>query len=160
MVATNETPAQSETPDAPARYWPGYDTLLDEIARVNAQLAQRDGKNYRDSWWRYNTRNKVLGPLKNAERFRRDGTHALILKRRTSGSPTEEHHCSCGLIADIPELPLLANKQELEKRDAAFLAAPGHLDWRMRDPEHYPKPEPDRKRERRRRIVAIHVPSR
>ena len=132
MVAKNES---SETPDTLARYWSGYDRLSDEIERVNAQLVERNGKNYRDGWWRYNTRNKVLGPLESAARFRRADTHALIRSRHASGSPTEEHHCSCGLIVDMPVLSALARNSERDTREAAFLAAPGHIDWRMRDPE-------------------------
>ncbi len=143
LVAKNETPATPESPDAPARYWPGYDTLHDEIVRVTGQLAKRNGKNYRDSWWRFNTRNKVLGPLESATRYRRAGIHALILNRHPHGSETEEHHCSCGLVVDMPERPDLLTTELLDERDAIFLSAPGHIDWRMRDPEHYPAPEPE-----------------
>jgi hypothetical protein len=140
MVAKNES---SERPDAPARHWSGYDRLDDEIARVRGQLAERSGNNYRDGWWRYNTRNKVLGPLESAARYRRADSHALIRSRHASGSPTEEHHCSCGLIVDMPVVPSLVSNSERHEREAAFLAAAGHVDWWMRDPEHYPAPEPE-----------------
>ena len=84
----------------------------------------------------------MLGPLESAARYRRAGTHALILNRHPHGSETEEHHCSCGLIVDMPERPDLLTKELLDARDDAFLTAPGHIDWRMRDPEHYSAPEP------------------
>jgi hypothetical protein len=143
MVAIDESTEKTEPPDTPARYWSGYDALDEKIARINVQLVERTGKNFRDGWWRYNTRNKVLGPLESAARFRRADTHALIRSRHASGSPTEEHHCSCGLIIDMPLLPVPESKTERDEREAGFLAAPGHIDWRTRDLENDPAPEPE-----------------
>jgi hypothetical protein len=135
--------AKKETAAPPARYWPGYDTVEADLAKIRELLdLSRDGK-YRDGWWRFYAINKIEGPLERVLLARERGEHYPVKTRWTSRHPRGQRLCTCGLIVPAHDTPRHSlspgtsasvldpcwpdDPAQRAHVEAAFLASPWHL---------------------------------
>ena len=152
----NATPPVELPPPTPGgpHYWSGYDRVIENIAKDEDERANRPKpKDQREAWSRLHMARIITGPLLRVAGARRDGVHVAFHSYWPMNFGMPMRHCTCGLILDAPDIfdpsrdPSTAasvddDRWPADEREAsfaqrAFLDAPGHIDWRMLDPENY-----------------------
>lgn len=121
-------------PPRPPRYWQGYETVLEAAASAEANINALDQNDPRYARYLFDAEVDDLWPLLWILSSRSKNEHFVCDTRPASRSRPPERHCTCGLIIEATDL--VDTPQSLEQ----FERAPGHIDWRMRDPEHYAAP--------------------
>ena len=116
-------------PPIPPCYWPGYDTVLEAAASAEGNVNALDQNDPRYDRILFDAEVDDLWPLLWILSSRSKNEHFVCDTRPASRSRAPERHCTCGLIVEKTEL--VDTPQAFE----AFHTAPGHIDWRMRDPE-------------------------
>ena len=114
----------------PPRYWLGYDTVLEAAAAAEDNINALDDTDPRYGLNRFDAEVDNLWPLLWIISSRSKNEHFVCATRPASETRAPERHCTCGLIVEATDL---VDTPEALK---AFESALGHIEWRMRDPEH------------------------
>lgn len=119
------------TSPPPLHYWPGYDTVFEDASAAEDFIEALDEADPRHAFNQFDARVDNLWPRLWIIASRSSNEHFVCETRPASETQAPELHCTCGLIVEATVHVDSSAALEL------FLRSPGHIDWRMRDPEHY-----------------------
>jgi hypothetical protein len=130
-ASTSATSNLGTSHDKPPRYWKGYNTVFEDASAAEDFIEALDQADPRHALNQFDAQVDNLWPLLWIIASRSSNEHFVCDTRPASETHPSQLHCTCGLIVAATDLVDAAATLE------SFHSASGHIDWRMRDPEHY-----------------------
>jgi hypothetical protein len=128
---TSATPNLGTSHNKPPRYWKGYDAVFEDASAAEDFIDALDQADPRHAFNQFDAEVDNLWPLLWIIASRSSNEHFVCETRPASETQASELHCTCGLVVEATDL--VDSPATLE----TFHSASGHIDWRMRGPEHY-----------------------